>query len=156
MPSSSRKREFFIVNLLVRIHFIIVMIRWTGLVPLVSDFPFPGRHDDYTIAIRAGGTACPATFWVDDLSVISESIAWVGGLKFLQERESERVGGRQREGGRERENERERERVCVCQKARGGAMHAERARERAIRAGGTACPATFWVDDLSVIPIPSS
>jgi len=25
--------EFFIVNLLVRIHFIIVMIRWTGLAP---------------------------------------------------------------------------------------------------------------------------
>jgi len=28
---SKREREFFIVNLLVRIHFIIVMIRWTGL-----------------------------------------------------------------------------------------------------------------------------
>ena len=28
-----RKREFFIDNLLVRIHFIIVMIRWTGLAP---------------------------------------------------------------------------------------------------------------------------
>jgi len=26
-------REFFIDNLLVRIHFIIVMIRWTGLAP---------------------------------------------------------------------------------------------------------------------------
>ena len=31
-------REFCIDNLLVRIHFIIVMIRWTGLAP----FPFPG------------------------------------------------------------------------------------------------------------------
>ena len=31
-------REFFIDNLLVRIHYIIVMIRWTGLAP----FPFPG------------------------------------------------------------------------------------------------------------------
>ena len=28
-----REREFFIGNLLVRIHFIIVMIRWTGLAP---------------------------------------------------------------------------------------------------------------------------
>jgi len=28
-----REREFFIDNLLVRIHFIIVMIRWTGLSP---------------------------------------------------------------------------------------------------------------------------
>jgi len=27
------EREFFIVNLLVRVHFIIVMIRWTGLAP---------------------------------------------------------------------------------------------------------------------------
>jgi len=27
------RREFFIDNLLVRIHFIIVMIRWTGLAP---------------------------------------------------------------------------------------------------------------------------
>jgi len=30
---ASREREFFIDNLLVRIHFIIVMTRWTGLVP---------------------------------------------------------------------------------------------------------------------------
>ena len=28
-----REREFFIDNLLVRIHFIIVMIRWTDLAP---------------------------------------------------------------------------------------------------------------------------
>jgi len=28
-----REREFFIDNLLVRIHSIIVMIRWTGLAP---------------------------------------------------------------------------------------------------------------------------
>jgi len=30
---SCREREFFIDNLLVRIHFIIVMIWWTGLAP---------------------------------------------------------------------------------------------------------------------------
>jgi len=30
---SKREREFFVDNLLVRIHFIIVMIRWTGLAP---------------------------------------------------------------------------------------------------------------------------
>jgi len=35
-------REFFIDNRLVRIHFIIVMIRWTGLAPWVFEFPFPG------------------------------------------------------------------------------------------------------------------
>ena len=36
------EREFFVDNLLVRIHFIIVMIRWTGLAPLEFEFSFPG------------------------------------------------------------------------------------------------------------------
>ena len=34
------EREFFIENLLVRIHFIIVMIRRTGLAPWEFEFPF--------------------------------------------------------------------------------------------------------------------
>jgi len=38
----SREREFFTDNLLVRIHFIIEMIRWTGLAPWEFEFPFPG------------------------------------------------------------------------------------------------------------------
>ena len=36
------EREFFIDNLLVRIHFIIVMIRWIGLAPWEFELPFPG------------------------------------------------------------------------------------------------------------------
>ena len=40
--ADGREREFFIYNLLVRIHFIIVMIRWTGLAPWQLAFPFPG------------------------------------------------------------------------------------------------------------------
>ena len=32
-PDCIGEREFFINNLLVRIHFIIVIIRWTGLAP---------------------------------------------------------------------------------------------------------------------------
>jgi len=36
------EREFFIDNLLVRIHFIIEMIRWTGIAPWEFEFPFPG------------------------------------------------------------------------------------------------------------------
>jgi len=36
------KREFFFDNLLVRIHFIIEMIGWTGLAPWEFEFPFPG------------------------------------------------------------------------------------------------------------------
>jgi len=38
----TRQREFFIDNLLVRILFIIVMVRWTGLAPWELEFPFPG------------------------------------------------------------------------------------------------------------------
>jgi len=36
------QREFFIDNLLGRIHCSIVMIRWTGLAPWEFEFPFPG------------------------------------------------------------------------------------------------------------------
>ena len=39
--SASPEGEFFIDNLLVRNHFIIVMIRWSGLVPWDFEFPFP-------------------------------------------------------------------------------------------------------------------
>jgi len=40
--SQREEREFFIDNLLVRVHFIIVMIRWTGLAPWEFEFPFQG------------------------------------------------------------------------------------------------------------------
>ena len=36
------QREFFIDNLLVRIHCIIVLIWWTGIAPWEFEFPFPG------------------------------------------------------------------------------------------------------------------
>ena len=39
-PTPYREREFFIDNLLVRIHFIIVMIMWTGLAPWECEFSF--------------------------------------------------------------------------------------------------------------------
>ena len=38
---TNRERVFFIGNLLVRIHFIIVMNRWTGLAPWEFEFPLP-------------------------------------------------------------------------------------------------------------------
>ena len=41
-PQLQPEREFFIDNLLARIHFIIVMIRWTGLASWEFEFPFPG------------------------------------------------------------------------------------------------------------------
>ena len=37
-----RQREFFVDNLTVRIHLIIVMVWWTGLAPWEAEFPFPG------------------------------------------------------------------------------------------------------------------
>ena len=36
------EKKFLIDNLLVRIHFVIVMIRWTGLAPWEFELPFPG------------------------------------------------------------------------------------------------------------------
>ena len=42
-PTRSKEREFFIDNLLVRIHFIILMIRWNGLAPWSFELPFPGN-----------------------------------------------------------------------------------------------------------------
>ena len=39
LGGGGRGREFFIDNLLVRIQFIIVMIRWTGLAPWEFEFP---------------------------------------------------------------------------------------------------------------------
>ena len=40
--SFSREREFLIDNLLPRIHFIIVIIKGTGLAPWEFEFPFRG------------------------------------------------------------------------------------------------------------------
>ena len=42
MARASAEREFCIDDLLVRFHFIIVMIRWTGFAPWEFEFPCPG------------------------------------------------------------------------------------------------------------------
>ena len=41
-PPPACRGEFFIDNLLVRNHFIIAMIRWSGLAPCEFEFNFPG------------------------------------------------------------------------------------------------------------------
>ena len=41
---SRSERDFFSDNLLVRIHFIIEMIWWTGLAPWEFEFPFPNTE----------------------------------------------------------------------------------------------------------------
>ena len=59
-------RELFVDNLLVRNHFIIVMIWWTGLAPWEFEFPFPGSLtstflmavDDLLALLRL---ACPSS-----------------------------------------------------------------------------------------------
>ena len=52
-----QEREVFNDNLLVRIHFVIVMIRWTGLAPCEFEFPFPGSL-----------TSTPPNRWVTPVS----------------------------------------------------------------------------------------
>jgi len=47
------KREFFIDNLLVRIHFIVEMILWTGL----ASFSFPGSFISGTCVKRSAPEA---------------------------------------------------------------------------------------------------
>ena len=42
VESFGQEREFFIDNLLARVHFIVVMIRWTSLASWEFEFPFPG------------------------------------------------------------------------------------------------------------------
>ena len=42
MVSWDTARDVFMDNLLVRIHLVIVMIRWTGLAPWEFEFPFSG------------------------------------------------------------------------------------------------------------------
>ena len=46
------KREFFIDTHLVRVHFIIVMIRWTGLAPWEFAAPmFIGYRTEYGVVV---------------------------------------------------------------------------------------------------------
>ena len=52
-PRPPSHREFFIDNLLVRVHLIIVMIRWTGLAPWEFEFPCPGSLTSTFLAQRA-------------------------------------------------------------------------------------------------------
>jgi len=63
LPGQRAEGEFVIDNLLVRIHFIIEMIWWTGLAPWVFEFPFPGSLTATFLGSgrvqgRAGQSAC--------------------------------------------------------------------------------------------------
>ena len=65
-PVSRGERDFFIDNLLVRIHCIIEMIRWTGLAPRESEFPFPCKRNpsktDRALQVRSQRGLCLVWF----------------------------------------------------------------------------------------------
>ena len=62
-----RAKEFCIDNLLVRIHFIIVMIGWTGLAPREFEFSFSGS---LTSTFLGEGRSRPALSQSDSGSTI--------------------------------------------------------------------------------------
>ena len=57
----AREREFFVDNLLVRILFIIVMMKWTGLDPWEFEFPFLGSLTSTFRGMRAPHLTEPDT-----------------------------------------------------------------------------------------------
>ena len=73
-------------NLLVRIHFIIVMIRWTGLAPWEFESPFPGSLTSTFLDLARGFHVSPQgqrkEFLIDNLLVrihfIIVMIRWTG------------------------------------------------------------------------------
>ena len=66
MRPTGAEKNFFIDNLLVSIHVIIKMIRWTGLAQWEFEFPFPGRFvstflvNDYYVFEGRGDAALRA------------------------------------------------------------------------------------------------
>ena len=63
VPPACEEREFFIDNLLVRVHFIIVMMRWTGLAPWEFEAHFSGSLTSTFVHIYNTFLAtCPHSF----------------------------------------------------------------------------------------------
>jgi len=66
------ERDFFIDNLLVRLHYIIVMIRWTGLAPWEFEFPFSGSLTSTFLQAVLDGAKLTGSNWTGaNLSSIS-------------------------------------------------------------------------------------
>jgi len=68
-----------LVNLLVRIHFIFVMIRWTGLAPWELEFPFPGSLTSTFLGIVVTVSRAERV-WRVCSSTVDEWLACSGGL----------------------------------------------------------------------------
>ena len=78
--------EFFIDDLLVQIHFIIVMIRWTGLAPWEFEFPFPGSRISTVLGkgrtlSSAASTPRAVTPACSRRNVSNPSSSWGGGVE---------------------------------------------------------------------------
>ena len=120
------ERLFFIDNLLFRIHYIIVMIKWTGLAPWEFELPLPGSLTS-TFLEPAGpeGRGGRRTVWEIPFRVLSERARERESVR-VRESECERVRERERE--RVCERERDRERRCVCVSERESACEREKRR----------------------------
>ena len=71
MSRRVREIEFFIDTLLIRIHFIIEMIRWTGLAPSEFEFRFPGSL--ISTFLRAGFATYPGAGYVLDINAANSN-----------------------------------------------------------------------------------
>ena len=90
------EREFLIDNLLVRIHCIIVIIRWTGLAPWEFEFSFPGsltstflerQVTQWEFASSRFSECCPTDLYqkhAKPLEARKGSILLVGLLRWYQ------------------------------------------------------------------------
>ena len=97
------KRKWFNDNLLVRINFIIVTIRWTGLVPWDFGFPFPGSLTSTCLATSIISAGHPLN--------LHQGSAGYGLVDWGSGGESRpKILLDLTDGGRERERQRERER----------------------------------------------
>jgi len=73
---STPERECFIDKLLVRIHFIIVLIRWTGLAPWVFKFPF-------SLQVHQAASASNTFLTAAEYFVGAEQVMTVGAIDFI-------------------------------------------------------------------------
>ena len=62
-------REFFIEDLLVRIHFIIVMIRWIGIAPWEFELHFQGSLTSTFLGFSLDLAPCETSHCLQPLSI---------------------------------------------------------------------------------------